>query len=236
MTRTHSKVFVAVAIAAAVLAAALIAASQLGAHRGSPAPAPALGGAAETTALLRGIPQHGAVLGDPRAPVTLVEYADLQCPYCAQWATSTLPVLIRDYVRPGQVRLVFRGLAFIGPDSELALRTALAAGEQNRLWQVVHLLYANQGEENTGWATPVLDGLGSSVPGLDAARIEDARSSASVEAALSAAALAATNDGVTRTPAFEIGRTGGPLGRLEIASLDVLAFRPALDRLLRART
>ena len=82
--------------------------------------------------LLRGIPQQGTALGSPDAPVTLVEYADLQCPYCAQWARDAFPELVRDYVRTGRVRIVFRGLAFLGPDSDAALRAALAAGQQRR--------------------------------------------------------------------------------------------------------
>jgi protein-disulfide isomerase len=234
-TRTRTGIFIAVAAAAAVLAAVLIALSQLGAHKSSSPPAPAPG-AADTIALLRGIPQQGPALGDPDAPVTLVEYADLQCPYCAQWATATLPTLVRDYVRTGHVRLVFRGLAFIGPDSELALRSALAAGQQNRLWQVVHLLYTNQGEENTGWVSEdLLRSVGSAVPGLDEERVLDGGHSAAVDTALAAAAGAATDAGVTGTPTFEVGRTGGVLARLEIASLDASAFRPALDRLLRSR-
>ena len=139
-----------------------------------------------------------------------------------------------DYVRPGRVRIVFRGLAFIGPDSELALRSALAAGRQNRLWQVVHLLYANQGEENTGWVSEaLLRSLGTSLPGLDAARMLDQTRSAAVDRALDSASIAAANAGVTGTPTFEVGRTGGQLSRLQIASLDGSAFRPALDRLLR---
>jgi protein-disulfide isomerase len=60
-----------------------------------------------------------------------------------------LPVLIHDYVREGKLRIVFRGLTFIGPDSEKALRAALAAGEQNRLWHVVDLFYRHQGPENS---------------------------------------------------------------------------------------
>ena len=50
-------------------------------------------------------------LGSPDAPVTLVEYADLQCPFCAEWARGTFPAIVDEYVRPGQVRIEFRGLA-----------------------------------------------------------------------------------------------------------------------------
>ena len=80
--------------------------------------------------LFAGIEQHGAALGSPKAPVTLVEYADLQCPYCAQWARDALPTLVEDYVKTGKLRIVFSGMAFIGADSDKALRTAIAAGEQ----------------------------------------------------------------------------------------------------------
>ena len=138
---------------AALLAAVMVAASVFGSRGGADAPkvsgapaaeAPAtVAATAETEALLRGIPQDGIALGSPDAPVTLVEYADLQCPYCAMWARDAFPAIVDEYVRPGHVRVVFRGLAFIGPESDTALRTALAAGSQGRLWHVVHLLYGN---------------------------------------------------------------------------------------------
>jgi len=128
-------------------------------------------GVFQTTARLRGIPQQGTVLGRPDAPVTLVEYADLQCPYCGVWARETLPQLVREYVRTGKVKLVFRGLAFVGPDSATGLTTALAAANQGRLWQVVDLVYANQGEENSGWLDDeLLRSIGGQLPGLDVDR------------------------------------------------------------------
>ena len=74
--------------------------------------------------MLDGIPQDGIALGEPDAPVTLVEYADLQCPFCAEWALQTFPELVADYVRDGRLRIEFRGLTFIGPESEDALRAA----------------------------------------------------------------------------------------------------------------
>ena len=229
---TRHRLLAAVGIGAGAIAAVLIALSVTGSKK-EPAPPATVHGAAEASALLDGIPQRGNVLGSPSAPVTLVEYADLQCTYCGIWARKTFPSLVREYVRPGKVKLVFRGLAFIGTDSETALRTGLAAGEQDRLWNVVVLLYANQGEESSGWVSDdLLRGVGEAVPGLNVGRMLDGRDSPAADEALASAQTAADAAGITGTPSFEVGRTGGPLQRLEIRSLDPSAFRPALDALL----
>ena len=104
--------FAGVLIAAAALAAILIGASQVGAGdatRPSPdLPQPLRSRpATPEPSLFAGIEQQGAALGSPNAPVTLVEYADLQCPFCAQWARDTLPTLVEDYVKGGKLRIVF---------------------------------------------------------------------------------------------------------------------------------
>jgi protein-disulfide isomerase len=221
--------------AAAVAAAALIAASLAGgASSEAPVAAAApLAGVAETAELLRGIPQDGIALGSPDAPVTLVEYADLQCPYCAIWARDAFPTLVEEYVRPGRVRIEFRGLAFVGPESETALRTAQAAGLQGRLWGVVHLLYANQGPENGGWVSDeLLTRIGASVPALDGVRMLAERDSAGVSAELDAAARAARAAGINATPSFQAGPTGGTMAPLQVDSLGPDGLRQQLDRLL----
>jgi protein-disulfide isomerase len=198
-----------------------------------PAASASVNHAGHTAALLDGIPQQGNVLGNPKAPVTLAEYGDLQCPYCAAWSQTALPTLVRDYVRDGRVRIEFRGLAFIGPESELGLRAALAAGNQGKLWHVVDLLYRNQGAENSGWLTEdTLRGLGESVPGLDSERMLRERDANGVASAFTAAQNAATASGIDSTPSFEVGRTGGQLKRVEISSLDADGLRPAIEAAL----
>jgi Thioredoxin len=156
-------VLVGVLLVAAGLAAALIAVSVTGAKDTS---APnAVHGVAATEALLRGVPQRGNVLGRPDAPVTIVEYADYQCPYCARWALDTLPALVEEYVRPGKAKIVFQGIAILSEDSATALQTAVAAGAQDKLWHVSELLFHNQGSENAGWVTDdLLQEIGASVP------------------------------------------------------------------------
>jgi len=213
---------------AAILAAVLIGASQIGANDAKTTAPPQA-----VESLFSGIEQQGIALGSPEAPVTLVEYADLQCPYCAQWARETLPVLVDEYVEAGKLRIVFRGLAFIGPDSDKALRTAIAAGQDDHLWDLVHGLYASQGAENSGWVTDGLVGeIVSGVPGLEGDKLLSARWGSSVEPELRRAAAAAERAGVHGTPAFQVGPTGGRLELVEISSLGPDGIRPAIETVL----
>jgi protein-disulfide isomerase len=218
---------------AAALAAALIAASLVGSRgaEAEPAVPHAMAASAERAPLFRGIPQQGIVLGNPEAAVTLVEFADLQCPYCARWARDAFPAIVDEYVRGGRVRLVFRGLSFIGPDSDRALRVALAAGEQDRLWDVVHGLFLSQGAENAGWVSDsLLRSFGAA--GLDAQRMLDGTHSPWVERERADAEKAAEVAGLSGTPFFQAGRTGGTLQPLHVDALDAATFRHELDSLL----
>ena len=224
--RRLSPVFLALA-GAACLAAALIAASVLGGRGSEAAPTAIADAPAKRAPLFAGIPQDGIALGDPDAPLTVVEYADLQCPYCATWSRDVLPTVVEKYVRSGRVRLEFRGLTFVGPDSDKALRAALTAGEQDRLWDAVHALYVRQGDENIGWVTDdLLRGL--APVGVDLERTSSAWVERQVAEAASAARLAA----VPGTPYFQVSREGGPLQPLHLESLEAAAFTEKLDDLL----
>ena len=122
--------------------------------------------------MLAGIPQSGIHLGSPNAPVRLVEFADLQCPFCREYTLQTLPALVQDYVRTGKVRMEFRDLAFIGGLREGGPRSAAAAGAQNKLWNFVDIFYYNQGEENTGYVTRASCDSIDKAAGVDSAKAE----------------------------------------------------------------
>ena len=220
-------------LAALAVAIGLVVASRVGSDDSGGGTTTAVAGASEVAALLEGIPQRDNELGRADAPVTLVEYADFQCPYCAEWARNAFPDLVRDYVRSGKLKLVFQGMAFLGPDSERALRLVLSAGTQDKMWHAVDLLFVNQGAENSGWATDdLLRGVAEAVPGLDPQKALDDRNSAEIGSLLAEHIQFAAENGITSTPSFQIGKTGGELRRLDVTSLDAGAMRPAIDELL----
>ncbi|HEX8052320.1 MAG TPA: thioredoxin domain-containing protein [Thermoleophilaceae bacterium] len=165
-------------------------------------------GVAEVQALYRGIPQRGPLLGDSGAKVTLAEFADLQCPFCGEYSREVMPEVVRRYVRPGKVRINFRGLDFIGPDSTEAMRFAAAAGMQGRLFQVVDLIYRNQGAENDGWVDDEYLGRIGRAAGLDVPKALAARSGMEPTQQIDAAKAEGERAGVEGTPTLVILRAG----------------------------
>lgn len=183
-----------------------------------------------TTALLDGIPQDGVMLGDPEATVTLIEYADLQCPVCRRYSEDAFPTLVEEYVRTGKVKMEFRGLAFLGPDSVKALRHVVAAGFQDRLWQMEDTLYANQGAENSGWVTDeLLREVGATIPGLDVDKMFADAPGQDVTTELDESAQQAEAANVQGTPWFFIQIGDDEPYEIQPTSLTPEAFRPALD-------
>jgi protein-disulfide isomerase len=175
--------------------------------------------------LLAGIPQDGIALGDPNAPVTMVEFADLQCPYCREYSEKALPDIVRRYVRTGQVRLELRLLRFLGPDSDLLARTAAGASEQNRMWQVAALAYGRQGRENSGYVdADFLNGL------VRDAGLSKVDAGPRAEQIVAAAEEQARRANVESTPAFLIGPTGGPLDAFQPDSLGAGPFVHQIER------
>jgi protein-disulfide isomerase len=191
-----------------------------------------LAGVAEVRAQLDGIPQDGAQLGRPNAPVTLEEYLDLQCPFCAQWALEVLPSVL-ERVRRGQVRIVMRPLAFLGPDSVKAVSVAGAVADQDRLWQFVDIFFHNQGEENSGYVTDsFLRRVAAAAPGLDVDRALADAESPTAQKLTQEATAEAKRVGLESTPSFYAGRTGGKLRPVEV-SYDPGEFLAALDKAAR---
>lgn len=168
-----------------------------------------ISGADQANELFSGIPQQNNVLGQSDAPVTMIEYVDIQCPWSARFETSAIPTIVRDYVRPGKLQFVQRLIGFIGPDSRRGRNAALAAGLQDKYFELVQILYVNQGEENSGWLTDdLLKEAAASIPGLDATKLFADRDSSTVADEEHTIDADASADKVDATPTILVGRTG----------------------------
>jgi protein-disulfide isomerase len=160
-------------------------------------------------AQLGGVPQKANMLGRADAPITIVEYGDLQCPVCANFSNTVMPGVVQDYIRQGKARIQFRNFAFIGDDSTKLAQAALAAGLQNKQFDFNELVYANQGQENSGYATDdYIKRIFSSIPGLNVAKAVKDMDSQEVSDLLAKDLQLSQTEGINATPTILVGRSG----------------------------
>jgi protein-disulfide isomerase len=114
------------------------------------------------------IEQGSPYLGDPSAPITIVDFSDFQCHLCARYVKNTEPLINETYIQTGQVALVFKHLPNRGFDSMGAHLVAQCVNEQEKFWQFHKLLYENQQAIDSGWVNQDnLKKFVSQIPGLD---------------------------------------------------------------------
>ncbi len=99
------------------------------------------------------------VLGDPNAPVTIIEFGDYQCPFCGRFFSQTEPQIIENYIKTGKAKMVYKDLIIIdgfiagGQESTNSAMAANCAGEQGKFWEYHDLLFETEtadGKENNG--------------------------------------------------------------------------------------
>ena len=180
-----------------------------------------------------GVPQRGDRLGKASASVTITVFEDPQCPFCRTWSLDTLPTVVDRYVRTGRVKLVYRGIEIVGPNSVTGLVAIYAAGAQNKLWNLADELYRRQGTENSGWITDALIDEAAVASGIDRDALFVSSSSGAVAVAMTEARRSAVVRSVEGTPTFVIERPASPPRKLKVSKLDPASFTAALDAALR---
>ncbi|MBI2033693.1 MAG: DsbA family protein [Candidatus Liptonbacteria bacterium] len=93
------------------------------------------------------------ILGDPKAPVTLIEFGDYQCPFCGRFFEQVEIPLRENYIKSGKVKMVFMNFSFLGPESTAAAEAAECAKDQKQFWAFHDAIYETEikdGRENNG--------------------------------------------------------------------------------------
>jgi len=170
------------------------------------------------------------ILGSADAPVMIIEFTDLQCPYCARFARDTWPQLRERYIDTGKVRFATRDLPL--PFHEFALPAAVAsrcAGRQGKFWEYREALFRDQSLLGQARYAELAVAFG-----LDAARFEACRADPRVEQEVRADMKLAASSGISGTPSFVIGRVvnGEFAGELIAGAQSFEVFQQRLDSLL----
>lgn len=205
-------VIAAVAVAAVIIAVASGGGGGGGLKTGTQAKQTASG----VESLLTGIPQSGATLGNPNAPVTMTYYGDLECPICRDFTLNGgLSQLIANEVRDGKVKIEYKSFQTATQDPtvfQTQQAAALAAGEQDRFWEFAELFYHEQGQEGTNYVNAAyLTGLASQIPNFDVSKWQSARTNPSLVAQVQSDEQSGNSIGVTGTPTLIFQ---GPKGKV----------------------
>jgi protein-disulfide isomerase len=170
-------------------------------------------------------------LGDPNAPITVIEYADFQCPFCHSFASETKPQLEAQYIKTGKVYLVYRDfpLVDIHPGALLAAHAADCAADQGSFWPMHDRLFAGAAmrEWSSGGGEDFKTFLGyAQALQLDVGKLQQCISSNQQAARIAADYRAGAERGVRSTPTFLVN------GQPFIGARPYADWQRYLDRLL----
>lgn len=155
-------------------------------------------------------------MGTGNADATVTYFGSWKCPYCAQFSTGFLSTLVTDYVKPGQIALKFRNLAyiggkpFLGPDAPAAARAGLAVwnDDPESYWPYHEYVFRNQPPESKRWATAdTLTSFAQEAGVTDPSVVRTAIQENKYEDALRATSDAVADAGVSGTPTLLVDGT-----------------------------
>ncbi len=216
----------AAALLLSVLALAGCAASGSGPARLGPTTARQTGTAANSppTGEQRG-------MGSSDAPITVIEYSDFQCPFCARFASDTQAQLQQEYIDTGKVRFLYRDLPLtdIHPGALLAAHVANCAAEQGSFWPMHDQLV--QGAAARAWGQGdmndfnVFMGYAAALQ-LDVGKLQSCVQNNQFASQIQADMREATALGIRSTPTFVVN------GQLLVGAQPIGVWRQALDGML----
>jgi len=167
-------------------------------------------------------------MGNPNAPVKIIEYSDFQCPYCGQFVLKTEQQIIDAYIATGKVYFEYHSFGdFIGAESVRAAEAAYCAGDQEKFWEMHDIIFANQTGENVGAFTDKrLTAFAENI-GLDKAKFNECFTSGKYANQVKQDGVEAAKAGVKATPSFVIN------GKLLEGAQPFSEFQKEIEALLK---
>lgn len=155
-------------------------------------------------------------MGDPAAPVRIVEYSDFQCPYCVRFWETTEAQIVEDYVKTGKVYFIYRSMGnfvsdntnqsinTVNTESQDAAHAAYCAADENLYWEYHDMLFTNWNGENEGaFARKRLDAFAEAL-GLDMAAFKACMDSEKYMDDVELDGVEGRQAGINGTPSFVI--------------------------------
>ncbi|HEU4514273.1 MAG TPA: thioredoxin domain-containing protein [Nocardioidaceae bacterium] len=177
--------------------------------------------------LVRRDPEDPTALGEPDAPVVMINYSEFQCPFCGKFARDTEPTLVEEFVEDGTLRIEWRDFPYLGPESTTAAQAGRAAGAQGKFWEFHDAMFADQQPPNSGNLTEeYLVGVAEQI-GLDTKKFRKDMSSAWAADAVAKDFDEGQQIGVTGTPAFLVN--GRPIMGAQPTDVFVDAIEQAAE-------
>ncbi len=156
--------------------------------------------------VLNELPKNTPYLGNPNAKLTMVEFADFQCPFCGRFQKETFPTLKKEYIDTGKVKFVYMDFAFLGQESKDAAEAANCAAEQGKFWQYHDEVFANQNGENQGNFNKINLEKFATNAGLNLDQFKSCVAQNKYDAQISASQKLGQKYGISGTPGFLIGK------------------------------
>jgi protein-disulfide isomerase len=168
---------------------------------------------------------QGVTMGDPNAPITLVEFADFQCPGCAGFASMMKPQIDLAYIESGQAKFVFYDFPLIAihPHAFLAARAARCAGDQELFWQYHNALFRYQSRWSLSASPPIdlFEDYAAEV-GLDQGAFASCLRSDRHAETVTANMILGEQLGVTGTPSVMVSSGGGMARQIPANSFEAI--------------
>lgn len=204
--------------------------SSVGTTQGSNPTQQVAGGAPQAVATVVASVDDDAVLGDPNAPITMIEFSDFQCPFCRKFYKETLPQIKKEYIATGKVKLVYRDFPLsFHPGATPAAEGTECAREQGKFWEMHDAIFDEQEKQGSGTIQFTVDDVKkwAAKIGLNTSKFNQCLDSGKYKQEVEKDIADGLAGGVSGTPAVFIN------GKLVVGAQPFSAFKVVIDEELK---